>query len=109
MYLMVAVVAAVDAVYNVSFTQSEAVWRCAYCCAEQKITRGGFWDQLPPDSACPLIFPKRVKPRSTFSTTFSPLVCQAHPRLTGACVARWKIVSKLVIKDDPKLVLRRDV
>jgi hypothetical protein len=62
MYLVVVVVAAVDAVYNVSFTQSEAVWRCACRCAEQKITRGGFWDQLPADSAFPLIFPKPVKP-----------------------------------------------
>ena len=80
MYLMVVVVAAVDAVYNVSFTQSEAVWRWAYRCEEQEITRGGFWDQLPADSACPLIFPKPVKPRSMFSTMFSPLVCQAHPK-----------------------------
>jgi hypothetical protein len=50
---MVVVVAAVDVVENVSFTQSEQIWRCEYCCAEQKITRGGSWDGLVDDPACP--------------------------------------------------------
>jgi len=54
MYLMVVVVAVVDPVDNVSFTKSGTISRCAHRCAEQEITRGGSWDALPDDAACPL-------------------------------------------------------
>jgi hypothetical protein len=97
---MVVVVAGVDAVENVSLTQSGPIWRCAYRCAKLKITRGGFWDALPDDAACSLIFPKLSKPRSVFSTMFSPLVCYAHLLLaaTGHCWLEDRL--QLVIEDD---------
>jgi hypothetical protein len=58
MYFMVVVVAAVDAVDNVSLAKSEPIPQCAYQCADHKITRGGSWDRLAADLACPLIIPR---------------------------------------------------
>ena len=110
MYLMVVVVAAVDAVYNVSFTQSDAVWRWAYRCEEQEITRGGFWDQLPADSACPHDLPQTRQAKiNVFHNVFPTCVPSTSQGPQQAYVARWKIVSTLVINDDPKLALRGDV
>jgi len=54
MYFMVVVVAAVDAVDNVSLAKSEPIPRCGYRCADQKITRGGFWDELSGNCDSPL-------------------------------------------------------
>jgi hypothetical protein len=118
MYLMVVVVAAVDAVEDVSLTQSETIWRCAYRCEEQEITREGSWDELPDDAALPLIIPRLSSPRSTFSTTFSPLVQQAHS--LAAAVLHWPVDDRLEacdqrrtlsacqIGDDQALVITND-
>jgi hypothetical protein len=107
MYLMVVVVAAVDAVENVSFAKSETIWWCGYCCAEQKITRGGSWDGLPEEPACPLIIPTLSNRRSPLSTMFSPLVWMYIIWRVRRAV-RLKIVRTLVIKDDPLVPDPRD-
>ena len=65
MYFMVVVVAAVDAVENVSLTKSELIQGCEYQCADQKITRGGSWDRQAADSACPLIIPRLSREKIT--------------------------------------------
>src|SRR5215208_3097157 len=65
MYFIVVVVAAVDAVDNVSLAKSGPVRRCAYRCVDQKITRGGSWDQPAADRACPLIIPRLSRPKIT--------------------------------------------
>jgi hypothetical protein len=84
MYLMVVVVAAVDAVDNVSLTQSGTISRCAYGCAEQKITRGGSWDVLPEHAACPLIFPRLFRLKiSVFHKVFPTCVVSIIDRLEG--------------------------
>jgi hypothetical protein len=105
---MVVVVAAVDPVSNVSFTKSGLIWRCAYRCAEQKITRGGSWDGLPDVPACPLIIPKLSSPRSPLSTMFSPLVCRHIPMPLQRHSARLKIVRRPVIKDDHRVPVPED-
>jgi hypothetical protein len=65
MYFMVVVVAAVDAVDNVSLAKSEPVRRCAYRCVDQKITRGGSWDGLRGNPTCPLIIPRLSREKIT--------------------------------------------
>jgi hypothetical protein len=65
MYFMVVVVAAVDAVDNVSLAKSESIPQWAYRCADQKITRGGSWDRLAADRACPLIIPRPSREKIT--------------------------------------------
>ena len=77
MFLMVVVVAAVDAVHNVSLSQSEPFQDCAYPCVEQKITRGGSWDQQRPRRPLPLIVPILAAHDQALSTKLSPLVCLA--------------------------------
>ena len=77
MFLMVVVVAAVDAVYNVSLSQSEPFQDCAYPCVEQKITRGGSWAQQRPQRPRPPIVPIRAAHDQALSTKLSPLVCLA--------------------------------
>jgi hypothetical protein len=104
MYLMVVVVAAVDVVHNVSLAQSEPIRRCAYLCAEKKITRGGSWDPLGAQHACPAFIPKMLSPRSPLSTTLSPPVCLGVSCARRRLGAVGMIVWKLVIKDDPNEV-----
>ena len=65
MYFMVVVVAAVDAVENVSLTKSEPIRQWAYRCADHKITRGGSWDHLAAERACPLIIPRLSREKIT--------------------------------------------
>jgi hypothetical protein len=65
MYFMVVVVAAVDAVDNVSLAKSERIRRCVYRCVDQKITRGGSWDELRGNPTCPLIIPKLSREKIT--------------------------------------------
>jgi hypothetical protein len=77
MFLMVVVVAAVDAVHNVSLSQSEPFRECAYPCVEQKITRGGSWDQQRAQRPRPPIVPTLAGHDQALSTKLSPLVCLA--------------------------------
>jgi hypothetical protein len=103
MYFMVVVVAAVDAVDNVSLAKSEPIRRCAYRCVDQKMTRGGSWDELRGNPTCPLIIPRLSREKITVVHNVFPtcvLSTFGPPRMP-------KIVWTLVIKDDPRMPVLR--
>jgi hypothetical protein len=101
MYFMVVVVAAVDAVENVSLTKSELIQGCEYRCADQKITRGGSWDLLLPDPLCPLIIPRLSNAKITVVHNVFPTCVLSTFQLGRNAAEHAKIVWALVIKDAP--------